>query len=123
MQPCLEAVGCVAMETADAHLLGVNVSLEVAVPSHVTFLVSSCLALYEEWNRFIIDLVELPLKREKKKCEPWGFCKLMLLSLFPTLLLLCSDYIDVESGCFLYAQQVECPIPKYRGKTLPNADV
>lgn len=40
--------------------------------SHITLLVSSCLALYEELNRFIMELVKVPLKREKK-CEPWGF--------------------------------------------------
>lgn len=83
------------------------------VPSHVTFLLSSCLDLCEELNRFIMELVEVPLKREKK-C--WGFCSLMLLSLFPTLLLLCSDYMEVRSSCLLYAQQVECPVPKYRVK-------
>lgn len=38
----------------------------------VAILVSSCLALYRELNRFIMELVEIPLKREKK-CEPWGF--------------------------------------------------
>lgn len=38
----------------------------------VTILVSSCVALYRELNRFIMELVEILLKREKK-CEPWGF--------------------------------------------------
>lgn len=47
----------------------------------ITTLVSSCLALYREVNSFTVELVEIPLKREKK-CEPWGFgfffCSLML---------------------------------------------
>lgn len=42
------------------------------LPSHVTALVSSRLALYKELNRFIMEVVEVPLRREKK-CEPWRF--------------------------------------------------
>lgn len=59
------------------------------LPSHVPSLVSSCWALYEELNRFIMELVEVPLKREKK-CEPWGFsqaCALISVSHLVTALL------------------------------------